>query len=188
MSRHLATPADENKDLEEFHSSVLVELNKMLEHLEQMHDGALYEIKEKVMAMHFDAKLKFGNENYCFNWDGLSPSQLQEQLQSDTQYLVAQINKEKARLAILLMSYRQQNFKKGSTKRRRNRTISPKREHVDGSTNGPVVEFMKSKCINETLIEKLRKHITKSFKLGHCEIMEKELDIKKIAARLEFTS
>lgn len=87
--------------MKEFISGITAEMNKMIERCTQKSDSAIAAIQQKVKVSHNLATLKYGSDNYFFNWDGKSPSELIEVLQIETSTLIAQINKEKARLAIL---------------------------------------------------------------------------------------
>ena len=91
----------------EFVSSLMDQYNYMLEHLNQQMDRSIFEIQEKVLSLHAEAAVKYGQNNYNFEWQLDSPSLIQQKVQHECATLTSLINKEKARLAILLMSYRQ---------------------------------------------------------------------------------
>lgn len=75
-------------------------------------------------------------------------------MQIETSKLLAQTNKEKARLAILLMSHRA-FLKKSPTKRKNLKKLS------------------KVECINSHLMDKLKEHFNKDIQAGECTIVSK---------------
>lgn len=109
------------ESLESFVTSITSQLNKILDKLQSKQEIKIQQIQEKVSHQHQLARLKHGEGNYFLHWggSGIKPSALQEQIQRETQALIAQINKEKARLAILVITYKQQE-KKTKLKKRLN--------------------------------------------------------------------
>lgn len=89
-------------------TSITTQLNNMLDRLQNMQESKIRQIQEKVTHQHSLASLKHGDGNYFLHWggSGVKPSSLQEQIRIETSAIVAQINKEKARLAILLITYK----------------------------------------------------------------------------------
>lgn len=65
------------------------EMNRMLEKLATKNDLSIKAIQEKVTMSHNLATLKYGADNYYFQWEGQSPSQLQELLQIENSKLHA---------------------------------------------------------------------------------------------------
>ena len=104
--------------------------------------------------------VKYGEGNYYFSWDGTSPSKLQEEVKISTATLQAQINKEKARLAILQMNYR---IQRKSTRYNCGHKTTIDIKIVD--------------CVNESLIERLQIHFAKDRDLGKCVILQKKENI-----------
>ena len=111
------------------------------------------------MAVHTEAAAKYGQSNYNFEWQSDSPSVIQQKIQSETATLASQINKEKARLAILLMSYRQQMKK------------SRQYQNYDFDREEDKMQFNKIDCINKELIQKLKEHMARKYELGACQIV-----------------
>ena len=92
---------------------------------------------------------------------------MQEQLRIEVSNLLAQINKEKARLAITKMDYRIKNYRRSKSLDRAE--LIPRRS----TTFELGEEFRKVDCVNEDLVEKLKKHLSKYYKLGECTIKRK---------------
>ena len=81
----------------------------------------------------------------------------------ETSNLLAQINKEKARLAITKMDYRIKNYRRSKSL---DRELIPRRS----TTFELGEEFRKVDCVNEDLVERLKLHLSKYYKLGECTI------------------
>lgn len=75
--------------VDKFSAEVIGQLNQALEEVKSKQAEETKEILAFIEDMHNKAKIKHGDGNYYFWWDGQSPSQIQEQLQIDSSYLVA---------------------------------------------------------------------------------------------------
>ena len=50
------------------------------------------------------------------------------------------------------------------------------------------MQFRKVDCINKTLIQKLKEQLAKSYKLGECQIVKKDIDISQTIKHVESLS
>jgi len=83
-------------------------MNKMIEKLSSTSKLFVQSMKDKIQMNSAIGKSQYGEGKYVLKWqNSQDPYHLIEVLESETSTLLAQIEKEKARLAILRMSYRQ---------------------------------------------------------------------------------